>query len=110
VCHAAVPAFRQRFAFFANVLRAPRKPRHPLARVALGLLGLGVLAVLVFFSVFVGAAMLGAGLVVRLLRARKPATPRERVIEGDAQVVPFPVDKTAHADIAKADIKAEPVA
>ena len=83
----AVSAFRHRFVFFTNVLRAPRKPRHPLARVALGLLGLGVLAVLVFFSVFVGAAMLGAGLVVRLLRARKPAAPRERVIEGEFRAV-----------------------
>lgn len=83
----AVSAFRHRFAFFNTILRAPRKPRHPLARVAFGLLGLGVLAVLVFFSVFVGAAMLGAGLAVRLLRARKPAAQRERVIEGEYRAV-----------------------
>lgn len=83
----SVSAFRNRFAFFSHVLRAPRKPRHPLARVALGLLGLGVLAVLVFFSVFLGAAMLGAGLIVRLLRARKPATPPGRVIEGEFRAV-----------------------
>jgi len=47
-----------------------RRPRHPLVRVALGLLGLGVLALLVFFSVFVGVAMLGVGLVYRLWKHR----------------------------------------
>ena len=55
---------------------APRKPRHPLARVVLGLLGIGVLALLVFFSIFVGVAMLGVGLAYRLLRTRKPALSR----------------------------------
>ena len=90
----SVPAFRPRFVFFSQLLRAPRKPRHPLARIALGVLGLGVLAVLVFFSVFVGAAMLGAGLLYRLVRAaRKPATPamsRARVIEGQFRAVRRP--------------------
>ena len=83
----SVASFRNRFAFLNFAMRAPRKPRHPLARVALGLLGLGVLAVLVFFSVFVGAAMLGAGLIVRLLRPRKPVVPRARVIEGEFRAV-----------------------
>ena len=66
-----------------------RRPRHPLVRVALGLLGLGVLALLVFFSVFVGVAMLSVGLLYRLLRdRRKPAmAPRARVVEGEYRVV-----------------------
>lgn len=51
-------------------LLQPRKPRHPLLRAGLGLLGLGVLAVLVFFSVFVGVAMLATGLAWKLLRGR----------------------------------------
>jgi hypothetical protein len=74
---------------------APRKPRHPLARVAIGLLGIGVLALLVFFSVFVGAAMLAVGLLYRLVRnSRKPmAAPgtRTRVVEGEFRVVGKPV-------------------
>lgn len=72
---------------FRDARTAPRRRRHPLARIAIGLLGIAVLALLVFFSVFVGAAMLGAGLVVRLLRARKPAAPRARVIEGEYRAV-----------------------
>jgi hypothetical protein len=69
---------------------APRKPRHPLARVALGLLGIGVLALLVFFSIFVGVAMLGVGLAYRLLRTRKPALARAaapRVVDGEFRVI-----------------------
>ncbi len=53
-------------------LLQPRKPRHPLLRACLGLVGLGLLALLVFFSVFVGAAMIAAGLAWKLLRGRKP--------------------------------------
>ena len=49
--HFQFNAFRHAF--------APRKPRHPLLRVGLGLLGVALLGVLVFFSVFVGAAMIG---------------------------------------------------
>jgi hypothetical protein len=68
---------------------APRKPRHPLARVAVGLLGIGVLAMLVFFSVFIGVAMLGIGLAWRLLGRRKPAGVRNdaRVVEGEYRIV-----------------------
>jgi hypothetical protein len=70
---------------------APRKPRHPLARIAVGLLGIGVLALLVFFSVFIGVAMLGAGLAWRLLGKRKPAGARQearaRVVEGEYRIV-----------------------
>ena len=73
-------------------MRAPRKPRHPLVRIALGLLGLGVLAVLVFFSVFVGTAMLGAGLLWRLWRQRtQPLAHRPRVLDGQFRTVSRPV-------------------
>ena len=74
-----------------------RKPRHPLARLALGLLGLGLLALLVFFSVFVGMAMLSAGLLYRLWKQRNEpihgtrARPvPARVIEGRYRVVGKP--------------------
>ncbi len=72
---------------------APRKPRHPLLRLALGLLGLAVLCVLVFFSVFVGAAMIAAGLIYKLVSQRgKPQAARgERVVEGEYHVVRKPV-------------------
>ncbi len=69
---------------------APRKPRHPLLRLALGLLGLGVLCVLVFFSVFVGAAMIAAGLLYRLIKQRGKPVARDRVVEGEYQVVRKP--------------------
>ena len=42
--------------------------RNVVLRVLMGLLGVAVLAVLVFFSVFVGAAMIAIGLVARLLK------------------------------------------
>jgi hypothetical protein len=84
--------FAHAFRFDARRMHAafaPRKPRHPLARLAIGLLGLGVLAVLVFFSVFVGIGMLAVGVVYRLLRQRgKPAFARDaRVVEGEFRVV-----------------------
>ena len=49
---------------------APRKPRHPLLRFAFGLVGVALLAVLVVVSVFVGAAMIAAGLVCMLWKQR----------------------------------------
>jgi len=77
---------------------APRKPRHPLARIAISVLGLGVLAVLVFFSVFVGIAMLSVGLLYRLFSQRgKPvlAQPQAahgaRTVDGEYRVVSKPV-------------------
>ncbi len=89
--------FAQAFRFDPRRLHAalaPRKPRHPLARLAIGLLGLGVLAVLVFFSVFVGIGMLTVGLVYRLLRqrgkpvfARNPRASRGRIVDGEFRVV-----------------------
>ncbi len=77
---------------------APRKPRHPLARIAISVLGLGVLAVLVFFSVFVGIAMLSVGLLYRLVSQRgkpalaEPQSARDaRVVDGEYRVVSKPV-------------------
>ncbi|MEG3191918.1 hypothetical protein [Lysobacter sp. D1-1-M9] len=74
----------------------PRKPRHPLLRFVLGVVGLGVLALLVMFSVFVGAAMIAVGLIYRLWSGRgRPLTrkaPQDpRVVEGEYQVVDRPV-------------------
>jgi hypothetical protein len=67
---------------------APRKPRHPLVRLAIGALGLGLLLVLVFFSVFVGIAMLSVGVLLRLLRGRgKPQVRDSRVVDGEFRVV-----------------------
>ena len=86
--------FAHVFRFDARRLHAafaPRKPRHPLARLAIGLLGIGVLALLVFFSVFVGVAMLSVGLLYRLLRDRRKPANAPRVVEGEYRVV----DKTA---------------
>ncbi|SEK55988.1 hypothetical protein SAMN05428989_0348 [Pseudoxanthomonas sp. GM95] len=87
------------FSFDASRLRAvfaPRKPRHPLLRLAVGLLGLGVLCVLVFFGVFVGAAMLAAGMAYRLLRPRQRASAQQRVVEGEYEVVRKPALPLSH--------------
>jgi hypothetical protein len=70
-------------------LFAPRKPRHPLVRVAVGLLGLAILAALVFVGVFVGAAMIIAGVAWKLLANRKQAARAAdpQVVEGEYRVV-----------------------
>jgi hypothetical protein len=75
---------------FGAVL-SPRKPRHPLLRIAFGLLGLALLAVLLVVGVFVGAAMLVAGLIGRLLLSRgaKPSTDA-RVVDAEYRVVRKP--------------------
>ncbi|WP_250444877.1 hypothetical protein [Lysobacter enzymogenes] len=70
----------------------PRKPRHRLLRFVLGVVGLGLLALLVFFSVFVGAAMIAVGLAYKLWQRRgKPMTARAKghgdVVEGEFRVV-----------------------
>jgi hypothetical protein len=66
-------------------LFTPRKPRTPLLRVLLGLVGLVLLALLVFFGLFVGAAMLTAGLAWRLLRKRSVRTPTAAAGSIDAE-------------------------
>ncbi|HYG04865.1 MAG TPA: hypothetical protein VD865_00445 [Stenotrophomonas sp.] len=79
---------------FGNVrsLLEPRKPRHPLVRLAVGLAGLAILAVLIFFSVFVGAAMILVGVTWKLLSrgTRREATPRRGVVDGEYRVVRKP--------------------
>lgn len=89
--------FAHAFHFDASRLQAafaPRKPRHPLARIAISVLGLGVLAVLVFFSVFVGIAMLSVGVLYRLFSQRgKPVLAESQsaqnslVVDGEYHVV-----------------------
>jgi len=83
------------FQFDFNRLRqgfAPRKPRHPVLRLLLGLAGLVVLVLLVFFSLFIGAAMIGAGLLYRYWRQRgKPVAGHGRVVEGEYRVLRKPV-------------------
>jgi hypothetical protein len=83
------------FRFHANAFRfdslrngfAPRR-RRPLLRVVLGLVGVALLLALVFVSVFVGIAMLAAGVVFKLLRQRgKPVARDRRAVEGEFRVV-----------------------
>jgi len=81
---------RSAFFQFGNVrtLFEPRKPRHPLVRLAAGLVGLAILAVLIFFSVFVGAAMILAGIAWKLLaRSRRAVAQPRGVVEGEYRVV-----------------------
>jgi hypothetical protein len=80
--------FDQFNARMRNAFSAPRKPRHRALRVALGLVGLVLLAVLVMFGVFVGAAMIGAGLLFKLWKQRgKPIARDPRVLDGEFRVV-----------------------
>lgn len=81
----------------------PRKPRHRLLRFVLSVVGLGLLALLVFFSVFVGAAMIALSLAFKLWQRRgKPMAARGRhpahdVVEGEFRVVdPAKVEHRAH--------------
>lgn len=87
-----MPAYQ--FRFDSNAFRnafAPRKPRHPLLRIGIGLLGLCVVLTLVFVGVFVGVAMLAAGVFVRLLRMRgQPVARDHRVVDGQYRVVGKP--------------------
>ncbi|MCA1714036.1 MAG: hypothetical protein LC715_02540 [Gammaproteobacteria bacterium] len=90
--------FNGRTSFNSSRLRAtfaPRKPRHPLLRFALGLIGLGLLALLLVFGVFIGAAMVAAGLLYRLWQQRgKPiAHDRPQVkgyVDGEYRVIAKP--------------------
>lgn len=85
----------KRFQFDTSRLRSllsPRKPRHPLLRLALGIVGLGLLALLIFFSVFVGAAMIVVGVALKLFSQRgKPIAAQDaNVVEGEYRVVRKP--------------------
>jgi hypothetical protein len=82
--------FDQFSARMRNTFSAPRKPRHRVLRVVLGLVGVAVLAVLVMFGLFVGAAMIATGLLFKLWKQRgKPlANQRDsRVLDGEFRVV-----------------------
>ena len=71
-------------------ITAPRRPRHRWLRVLLGIAGVTLLLALLFVSVFVGIAMLAAGMLLRLWKQRgKPiARPaRGNSIDGDFRVV-----------------------
>ena len=71
-----------------NTFSAPRKPRHRVLRVLLGLIGLTLLAVLVMFGVFVGAAMVVGGLLFKLWKQRgKPVARDPRVLDGEFRTV-----------------------
>lgn len=72
---------------------APRKPRHPLMRLLFGLAGVALLAVLLVFGVVIGAAMLVAGLAIRLLAGRRGAAASGdgNVLNGDYRVVDKPL-------------------
>jgi hypothetical protein len=85
-----------RFHFDTSRMRsafAPRKPRNPLLRVVFGVVGLALLCLLIFFSVFVGAAMLAIGLAWKLLAKRGKASVVQdpNVVEGEFHVVRKPV-------------------
>lgn len=70
---------RHRFTGFS----APRRPRHRVLRVALGIVGVGLLLALLFVSVFIGIAMLGAGMLWRLWKQRKqPLFVRDAAVDG----------------------------
>ncbi|MCF7223390.1 hypothetical protein [Marilutibacter chinensis] len=93
-------AFRFDHARFQDRVRAavsPHKPRQRWLRFAFGLLGLAILAVLVMFSVVVGAAMIAAGLLLRLWQQRGRPTASHRVhgrggrvVDGEFRVVDTP--------------------
>ena len=86
-------AFRPSFRFNPHMfdrIAAPRRPRHRWLRVVLGIAGVGLLLALLFVSVFVGIAMLAAGMLWRLWKQRgKPiARPaRANSIDGSFRVV-----------------------
>lgn len=86
------PAFRLR-STVSHVRTAcgARKPRHPLLRLALGLLGLGVVLTLVFFSVFIGIAMLSIGVLARSWRwRRQPLARARRSVDGACRLLDQP--------------------
>ncbi|KGQ18694.1 hypothetical protein LF41_448 [Lysobacter dokdonensis DS-58] len=67
-------AFTHRFdsTAFRNAF-APRKPRRAWLRVLFGLVGVALLVALVAVSVVVGAAMISAGLLIKLWKSRSAA-------------------------------------
>ncbi len=80
------------FGTFRNLFE-PRKPRHPLVRLAAGLAGLAILAVLVVFGLFVGTAMVLAGVAWKLLsqRGKRAGNGDRAVVDAEYEVVRKPV-------------------
>ena len=82
-------AFTHRFdsSAFRNAF-APRKPRRPWVRLVVGLIGVALLVALVAVSVVVGAAMITAGLLVKLWKSRNKRVARDqKVIDGEYRTV-----------------------
>jgi hypothetical protein len=73
--------------FRFDPFKAPRRPRHRMLRWVLGLFGLALLIGLLFVSVFVGIAMLGVGLLVRLWKQRSKPVAVDNTIAGDYRVL-----------------------
>ena len=86
---------RHRAHDFQSRLRAtlgPRKPRHRLLRFVLGMAGLALVGVLVLVGVVVGAAMLVARGVYKLLvRRDKPIARDARIVDAEYRVVDKPL-------------------
>ena len=74
-----------------NAFSTPRKPRHRVLRVVLGIVGVALLAVLVMFGLFVGAAMIATGIAYKLWKQRgKPVArvdARRGALDGEYRVV-----------------------
>jgi len=70
---------------------APRKPRHRVLRMVFGLIGVALLALLVMFGLFVGAAMIATGIAYKLWKQRgKPVArvdARRGALDGEYRVV-----------------------
>lgn len=75
--------------FRSNPFAAPRRPRHRILRIALGVVGVALLLGLLFVSVFVGIAMLGAGMLLRAWKQRAVpvAKPAAHSIDADYRVL-----------------------
>ncbi|MFS8137167.1 MAG: hypothetical protein ACMG50_03460 [Thermomonas sp.] len=67
--------------------KAPRRPRHRLLRWVFGIVGVALLIGLLFVSVFVGIAMLGAGLALRLWKRRNKPVAVGNTLAGDYRVL-----------------------
>lgn len=74
--------------FRFDPFKAPRRPRHRILRWVFGVVGVALLIGLLFVSVFVGVAMLGGGLLVRLLKQRSHPAADGNTITGDYRVLP----------------------
>ena len=81
--------FQRFLSFRANSFSMPRRPRHRILRIALGTAGVALLLGLLFVSVFVGIAMLAAGMLLRLWRqrARPIASSPVNSIDADYRVL-----------------------